>query len=305
MKKVFVLGSINTDLVMQADRMPMTGESLKGSNFLINQGGKGANQAVACKKLGCERVLFMGAVGNDAFGKDLVASLASYGVETNAVAVKDGHSGVCIILLDKSQNDNVLVVDAGANDRVSFDDFEGYLDAHAEQGDLLVTQLEVNLDAVKRCLRKAKQKGMYTVLNPAPAVKIGKDFLENVDLIVLNETESELITGIAVDGESAAERVHAHFAAYGVCETLITLGAKGCYYLDGSLTYCPAEKVKAVDTTSAGDTFIGALAMRKASGHTVASSLAFAAKCSAITVSRVGASSSIPTLDEVIGIEPH
>ena len=300
MKKIFILGSINTDLVMTADRMPMTGESLKGSRFIINQGGKGANQAVACKKLGGERVAFIGAVGNDSFGKDLLRSLSSYGVEVSAVSVKDCNSGVCMILLDKSKNDNVLVVELGANERVEYEDFLDYLDSYGEEGDLFITQLEITLDATRQGLKKAKERGMYTILKPSPAVKIGEEFLKYTDLIVLNETECELIAEISVDGEDAAKRVYSFFADHGVRETLITLGAKGCYYLNGDCVYCPAQKVEAVDTTSAGDTFIGALAVRKASGYSIASSLEFAARCSAITVSRIGASSSIPTLDEVL-----
>ena len=166
MKKIFILGSINTDLVMTADRMPMTGESLKGSRFIINQGGKGANQAVACKKLGGERVAFIGAVGNDSFGKDLLRSLSSYGVEVSAVSVKDCNSGVCMILLDKSKNDNVLVVELGANERVEYEDFLDYLDSYGEEGDLFITQLEITLDATRQGLKKAKERGMYTILNP-------------------------------------------------------------------------------------------------------------------------------------------
>lgn len=301
MKNIFVLGSINTDLVMTADRMPMTGESLKGSCFVINQGGKGANQAVACKKLGGESVAFIGAVGDDSFGQELLRSLSSYGVGVDAVSVKNCNSGVCMIILDKSKNDNVLVIELGANEQVEYEDFCDYLDEHAEEGDIFITQLEITLNAVQNGLKKAKEKGMYTVLNPSPAVKIGEEFLKNVDLIVLNETECELIAGVTVEGSEEAKRVYTYFADYGVRETLITLGAKGCYYLNGECVYCPAKKVEAVDTTSAGDTFIGALAVRKASGYSVASSLEFATRCSAITVSRVGASSSIPTLDEVLG----
>lgn len=303
MKNIFVLGSINTDLVMTADRMPMTGESLKGSCFVINQGGKGANQAVACKKLGGESVAFIGAVGNDSFGQELLRSLSSYGVGVDAVSVKNCNSGVCMIILDKSKNDNVLVIELGANEQVEYEDFCDYLDEHAEEGDIFITQLEITLNAVQHALKKAKEKGMYTVLNPSPAVKIGEEFLKNVDLVVLNETECELIAGVSVEGAEEAKRVYTYFADYGVRETLITLGAKGCYYLNGECVYCPAKKVEAVDTTSAGDTFIGALAVRKANGYSVASSLEFAARCSAITVSRVGASSSIPTLDEVLDLK--
>ncbi|MBO5045458.1 MAG: ribokinase [Clostridia bacterium] len=304
MKRIFVLGSVNTDMVVKVDRMPMTGESMKGYGFMTNQGGKGANQAVACKKLGGKEVFFLGAVGKDAFGEELLRSLNSFGVDTRAVrTVENAKSGVCMILLDQSCNDNVLVVDTGANERVNAEEVEAFLQRNGAEGDVFITQLEVNVDAVERGLKRAKELGMYTVLNPAPARKIGAELLAFTDLIVLNETETELIADVRCESKKDMEKVYAYFSALGVKEVIVTLGAKGCYHSDGEATHCPACKVKAVDSTSAGDTFIGALSMKKARGEAIKASLPFASACSAIAVSRAGASVSIPTEEEVLALK--
>lgn len=303
MKKVFVFGSINADLVTTIPRMPMAGETLRGDDFIVNQGGKGANQAVACKKLGCESVRFIGAVGDDMFGKMLLDSLRSYGVDCRSVSMKSGEkSGVCTILLDESKRDNFLVLASGANESVTGDDVKEVLRSYSCAGDIFISQLEVNLNAVEEGFAAAKLHGMYTILNPAPAVKIGAGILKNVDLLVLNETECELISGISAETESDAQKVREYFLSFGVKETIITLGCRGSYYVKDRVIYCPSKKVRAVDTTSAGDTFIGALAMRKAAGFEIADSLEFATLCSSITVSRKGAAVSIPTREEVMSV---
>ncbi|MDE6274702.1 MAG: ribokinase, partial [Clostridiales bacterium] len=299
MKKVFVLGSINTDLTVSADRLPMRGESLKGYGFMSNQGGKGANQAVACKKIGGGNVYLLGAVGNDRFGRELRASVQGYGVDVGALeTVEDMHSGVCLAILDQSAHDNVLVVDIGANDCVDPAAVRAFLCENAEKGDIFVSQLEVNREAVREGLSAATERGMYRILNPAPAANID-DIMRYVDLIVLNETEAELICKVSVTDEESMNRVYAFFAAAGIGEVIVTLGAKGSYYSDGTSVFCPARKVKAKDSTCAGDTFIGALAARRANGFNITDSLDYASACSAITVSRAGASVSIPTAEEV------
>ncbi len=299
MKKVFVLGSINMDLVMSCDRMPKTGESLIGHNFTANQGGKGANQAVACSKLGCDCTL-IGAVGEDAFGTQLLSSVASYGVDcTNVQRLSEG-SGVCIILVDRSVKDNLLLVDLGANAAVDAEYAADCIARNAEQGDVFITQLEVDLSAVAAACKQAKQMGLTVILNPAPAAKIGEEILSYVDLIVPNETETELFTGISVRTQEDVQKVFAYFSVYGIKELIITMGARGCAYArEGEVRFFPAEKTVAVDPTSAGDTFIGAVACRLCVGETVKEAIPFASKCSAITVSRPGAASSIPTAEEV------
>ncbi len=304
MQKIFVFGSINVDLVISAKRLPKLGESLKGHGFMTTQGGKGANQAVACKKLGARKVMFLGAIGKDLFGSQLKNSLQNFGVDVSMLKThENSNSGVCFIVLDECRKDNYLIVDGGANDLVRFCDYADVLDQNAAEGDIFLSQLEISADAVKEGLAFAKRKKMYTVLNPAPAIKIGPDFLKNVDLLVLNETETEIISGIPLKTDKDLLNAGRFFITEGVKEAVITLGAKGsCYYNGKKFIKIAAKKVNAVDTTSAGDTFIGALALKKALGENIEDSLEFASACSAITVSRKGAAVSIPTKEEAEAI---
>lgn len=299
MKKVFVLGSINMDLVMETERMPLLGESVMGSGFLANQGGKGANQAVACAKLGCD-CTFIGAVGQDAYGEALLASLQSFGVKTDGVQQSEVYSGTCIILFDKSQRDNLLVVDPGANMQIDPAEVTAYLKQHADAGDIFITQLETNPDAVEKALAVAKELGMFTVLNPAPARPIGKEILQRVDLIVPNETETSALTEIVPNTEQEVREVYRQFATHGVKQLIITLGKRGCVHVCGDeLQWHSARTVNAVDTTSAGDTFIGAVCAQLCRNIPIADAIEYASACSAITVSRRGAAVSIPTAEEV------
>lgn len=289
------------DLVISVSKMPEIGESKNGHSFMQNQGGKGANQAVACKKLGSEDVRLIACVGNDENGIALINSMKKYGVNTEMIKVKDDvASGVCMIILDESVKDNLLIIDGGANNAIISNDFIDYLKENAQKDDIFITQLEVSLEAVYEGLRVAKEIGMYTILNPAPVTKIDNTCLKYVDLIVPNETEAKLLTGIDPQEEKDLFEIANCFNKLGVKEVLITLGSRGSAYLiDGKICYQNAQKVNAVDTTSAGDTFIGAIAMRKACGYDVCESLRFASICSAITVSRKGAAVSIPTADEI------
>ena len=299
MRKVFVLGSINMDLVMEMERMPVLGESVIGSGFLSNQGGKGANQAVACAKLGCD-CTFLGAVGRDDYGDKLLASIQSFGVKTDGVQRSETYSGTCMILFDKAQHDNLLVVDPGANMQIDPATVTAYLKQHAASGDIFITQLETNSDAVEKALVVAKEIGMFTVLNPAPARPVGGEILQNVDLIVPNETETASLTGIAPDTEQKVQYVYRQFAAHGVKQMIITLGKRGCVHVCGDqLQWHSARTVCAVDTTSAGDTFIGAVCAQLCRNVPIADAIEYASVCSAITVSRRGAAASIPTVEEV------
>lgn len=299
MKKVFVLGSVNMDLVMEMERMPLLGESVIGNGFLANQGGKGANQAVACAKLGCN-CTFLGAVGRDDYGDKLLASLQSFGVKTDGVQRSETYSGTCIILFDRSQRDNLLVVDPGANMRVNPAEVTTYLKRHASGGDIFITQLETNLDAVEKALAAAKEIGMFTVLNPAPARPIGREILQHVDLIVPNETETMALTGIHPNTEQEVREVYRQFASQGVRQMIITLGKRGCVHVCGEkVQWHSARTVCAVDTTSAGDTFIGAVCAQLCQDVPIADAIGYASVCSAITVSRRGAAVSIPTAEEV------
>lgn len=297
--KVFVLGSINADYVMTTDRMPKAGESVIAKQFHVNQGGKGANQAVACAKLGswCE---FIGAVGSDAASEELLASVSSYGVKTQAVRRLKGASGACVIVVDEKKKDNYLLVSPGANDKVDAEFVCSYLRSYARKGDVFITQLEVNLDAVSAACREARRIGMYVILNPAPAVQIGEGILTFVDLVVPNETETEFLTGKKIETEKDAAEAYAFFANYGIKAMIVTLGARGCVYVDSDgVQFFSAVKTVSIDPTSAGDTFIGAIASRLCCGECVKKAIPYAALCSAVTVSRRGAAISVPTRAEI------
>lgn len=301
MKKIFVIGSINKDHVISVDKFPELGETRNGYGFFTNQGGKGANQAIACKKLGCEDVYLIAAVGKDENGEGLIRQISDYNIRTDLLSKKENVStGVCMIVLDDSQRNNVIIIDRGANDMVSADDFASYLMENASKGDILITQLEICLSAVYDALKLAKELGMYVILNPAPFVEFDYDYLQYVDLIVPNETEAKLFTGVAVNSMDDARQVYRWFRQRGVKETIITLGGNGSVYLkDEEAYHCAPFKTIVVDTTSAGDTFIGALACQLAQGKMIEESMRYANLAASITVSRKGAGVSIPLKEDV------
>ncbi len=299
MKRAFVFGSINMDMVMYTDRMPLLGESKLGHGMMSNLGGKGANQAIAAKRLGLEEVYLLGAVGNDFNSTQLRKEIESYGVNTSGVQkVEDATCGTCFIIFDEEQRDNVILVDKGANLCNDPAKIEGFLRKNARKGDLLITQLETNLEALYRLVEVGKELGLFIIFNPAPVCEFQKEILEQVDLVVVNETEAFLLTGIKVEKEDSLKQIHQKLSAK---STLVTLGAKGAYYMDDKeIVFEPSIKTNVVDTTCAGDTFIGALASKKAKGEEIKDSLKFAAVCSSLTISKKGAAGSIPSLNEAV-----
>lgn len=301
MKQAFILGSINLDLVMYTDRMPFIGESKLGHDMFSNLGGKGANQAIAIKKLGVEQVYLLGAIGKDNASNILLKEIKKTGLDTSGIERIEGKSsGTCFIIFDESQNDNLILVDKGANSLNDPLKAKRFLKDFGHEKDIFVTQLETNLDAVYEAIKTAKEVGMYVILNPAPVCEFDKNILPYVDLLVVNETEAQLLSGIEFKQSTDIFLVLQKLKSKSI---LITLGKNGAYYSDGaSFHFAPARKVKTVDTTCAGDTFIGALAYRKANGYSIEESLSFASICSSITVSRKGAAQSIPEIKEVLQI---
>ena len=289
MKNIFVLGSINTDLVINAPYMPKSGETLTGGAFNVAFGGKGANQAVACSKLGAP-VYMAGAVGNDDFGKQMLDNLKNVGINVDAVRVINGvNSGVAVITV--IDGDNRIILSRGANGLVSLDDVDNLLKS-AKAGDIFVTQLEIPLQTVGYALKKAKSLGLTTILNPAPADKGCIDFLGDVDIITPNESELYLLSN-ETDIKLGAKKLPCP-------QVIVTLGGKGYYYQDSVKDFFgQAIKIKPVDTTAAGDTFLGALCYKLSLGQDVASSLKFSSKCASIACLKHGAQPSIPTLQEV------
>lgn len=293
---IYVLGSINTDMVATVPYMPVNGETISATKFFTTAGGKGSNQAVAIAKLG-GKVKMIGKVGDDAQGKDLIANLLACGADASNVTLSSCPTGVAMIVVENG--DNRIILSAGANhDYCEEDVDEGLKDAR--EGDYLIMQLEIPMDTVCYAAELAHKKKMKVVLNPAPAVALPERLLENTDIICPNESETEILTGIAVkDDASLAAAVSALYRA-GVKNVVITMGGKGAYVTNGSvITHIPPRKVKVVDTTGAGDTFIGALILKLSEGMPIEQSAEFASVASSITITREGAAKSIPTLDEV------
>lgn len=293
---IYVLGSINMDMVAQVDRIPKIGETLGSNKFYVNQGGKGANQAVAIAKLG-GNVKLIGKVGNDAHGQFLLSSLSSNGVDIECVSVADANSGIAMIAVENG--DNRIIFDAGANSHVTEGDVDIGL-ADASENDVLIMQLEIPMEIVEYASSVAKEKGMTVILNPAPAKSLSPLLLQNVDIIAPNESETKILTDIeVVDEVHLALAVRALYKT-GVKKVVVTMGEKGSAVAEGqTITYIEPRKVNAVDTTSAGDTFIGALALCLAQGKGMVESAQFASVASSVTVTREGAAQSIPTLSEV------
>ena len=290
-KKIYVLGSLNMDLVIRSPYMPVAGETVSGSDFIMNPGGKGANQAAACGKLGGEPIM-AGCVGSDVFGEELLDTLKKNGVDVSRVRRAEGSSGIAVIVL--SEGDNRIIVDPGANALVGEADVERLL-SDVSEGDIFLTQLENPADTVGYALKRAREKGMLTILNPAPWNDGIRPYLQYVDMITPNETELALASG-EDDVCGGLKKLHDG----GISTVLVTLGGDGYrIYGDGRDVKGSAIKVTPVDTTAAGDTFSGALAAELAAGADVESAAVFASKCASIACTRHGAIRSVPDRAEV------
>lgn len=300
MAKVIVFGSMNMDLSISAPRMPEAGETLAGSDFITTAGGKGANQAVAAARLGAPTHM-IAAVGADAFGEELVGGLAAAGVDVGDVGRLEGVStGVAVIV--RTEGENRIVLSAGANHALGADEVTRALRRAGEAGDVLLAQGECDPAATEEALRCAHEQGLFTVYNPAPARPVPDDLWPCVDLVCLNETECQIMCGVLpVDDETcraAAERLR----GLGVGAVVITLGAAGSFGMgaDGDALRVPAARAeRVVDTTGAGDTFIGALVAGRVQGLSLGESMRWGAAAAALTVSRLGAQKAIPTAGEV------
>jgi ribokinase len=298
MRKIFVVGSINRDLVVYVDRFPRTGETVFGHRFQQFPGGKGANQAVAASRLGGD-VQLVGNVGSDAFGKEMRGFLAAENIDISEIAILDAEpTGLAIITVD-SASENSIVVVSGANMVWQTRDLTRL---NIEQSDIVVCQFEIPLEIIESVFARAKQIGATTILNPAPIKPATEELLRNADYLVVNEVELEALSSVTVNPDdltsvhAAMEKLQQHRPL----AIVATLGARG------ALVSCPAEryeakghKVDAIDTTGAGDCFIGGFAAALAKSESVAEAIDFANKAAAISVTRRGAASSFPRLAEV------
>ncbi|SEE40177.1 ribokinase [Jiangella alba] len=287
---IAVLGSANMDLVATVDRAPGRGETVTGRDFTTVPGGKGANQALAAARAGGD-VAFLGAVGDDDFGRRITALLAGAGIDVSGLAVSDRPTGTAHITVDAT-SDNSIVVVPGANGTVT-----ELTDAHraaVDAADLLMLQLELPLVLVTQAARYARERGVRVVLTPAPAVPLPAELLTAVDVLVPNEHEAALLAGVADPVEAA------HALAGRGGDVVVTLGARGALRVSGAATtQVPAFEVEAVDTTAAGDTFAGVLAVGLAEGLEWPDALRRASAAAALSVQRPGASSSMPDRAEI------
>ena len=297
MKNICVIGSLNMDLVVNVDTMPKPGQTIIGSNFKEVPGGKGANQAVAMARLN-GNVSMIGKVGEDGFGQTLINSLKNDKVDTTYIQTSKGATGVALITVDKNAQ-NSIVVSPGANFEVKEDDIDNNIEA-IKNSDIVVLQLETPLNTIKYALNKAKELNKYTILNPAPAVKLDDEIIKNVDLLTPNETELEIISGVSIETEEDIQKAAQIMIEKGVKELIVTLGSKGSLYINKEKSmFKKAYKVEAVDTTAAGDSYTGALAVALSQDKSIEDAMDFASKVGALSVLKEGAQSSLPTLEDV------
>lgn len=300
MKKIIVIGSSNVDTTLHVKDFPQAGETINASKVTVAGGGKGANQAIAAAKSGAEPN-FISRVGDDNFADFLIGELTKYGVKTNCVMKTTGQStGQAYITLNEAgQND--IIIDHGANYSLTVDDIEEQSRLFGE-ADCVIAQFETPIESTIAAFKLAKKLNTLTILNPAPAIKeIPQELLQLTDMIVPNETESELITGIKINEEADLAKNAQKLHELGIKNVVITYGDKGAYLsTDQVEKLIPAFKVKAVDTTAAGDTFIGFLAGGlKADLANIEQAAILASRASSLAVQKLGAQPSIPSISEV------
>ena len=287
------------DLVIEASKLPVMGETIIGNGFIATQGGKGANQAVAIGRLGGE-VSMLGYVGDDAFGKQLKLNLTNNNVNATMIKTISGvSSGVAVITI--VDGNNCIIVDAGANGLVSPELVQAH-EKEIKSCSMIVMQMEIPFESVMKAISLAKLHNVKVLLNPAPARYLPDDLLKMVDIITPNETECESITGIKINSIEDAKTAVQYLLKKGVSQVLITMGDKGVVYnnKDRLLHQLP-PKATVVDTTAAGDSFTAAIALKLTEGDDIEDAVKFASQVGALTVSKKGAQSSLPTLAEVDG----
>ena len=297
-KKIVVIGSSNTDMTVLADRLPVPGETVLGGKFAMGQGGKGANQAVAAQRLGGD-VTFICKVGRDIFGENSIKEYQKDGMDTSKVMYSDQPSGVALISVD-THAENCIVVASGANGDITVEDIEANRKDIEEAG-ILLLQLEIPVEAVVRAAKIGHEAGVYVVLNPAPACDLPEEIYQYLSLIIPNQTEIALMTGIEANDEEGAAKAVEALQSKGTKDVIVTMGSKGSMvYNNGKATFVPSRKVNAVDTTAAGDTYCGGLCVALSEGKDIIAAAEFATASSALTVQKRGAQDSIPYRKDII-----
>lgn len=296
MKKILVIGSINIDLVTNVEKTPRVGETVLGKEFLEFPGGKGANQAAAIGRLGGD-VTMLGKVGDDAYGKFMKSAMEDSGVKTDYVVADETKTTGTALIMVNADGDNSIVVIPGANFGVLPEDITEEL---ISEFDIVIGQLEVPVETLEKAFKIARSMDKMTILNPAPAKALSKAFLSTVSLLVPNETELEILTGITVKDDLSINESYLKLKETGIKQIIVTLGSEGSVLVDSNgLKRFAAQSVKAVDTTAAGDSFIGGLATQLSMGESIDKSIEYATKVAAIAVTRMGAQSSLPYKEEL------
>ncbi|MGI6713724.1 MAG: ribokinase [Bacilli bacterium] len=297
MKKVIVLGSVNMDLVIGTSVLPKKGETIKGDYFLTNPGGKGANQAVASAKFGAKTYL-LGAVGDDVFGGELFQTLRNYQVDTEHVQQIKGPSGIAVIIIENQ--DNRIIISGEANAKYQIETALASLREIGKPGDILVVQFELPFPVVAAAIKEGRKMGLYVIVNPAPAMAhFPRELCPLIDLLVPNQIEAHVF---AEDEKRlcSIDELTEKILQSGVTSVIITLGEKGAIYRDEKQQFSvPARLVEVVDTTGAGDTFIGTLAAALTEGKPMKAAMELATIAASIAISRHGAQQAIPLRHEV------
>jgi len=297
MGKICVTGSLNMDLVIHTPKLPVMGETVIGSGFMTIPGGKGANQAIAAARLGGD-VTMIGHVGDDAFGNSLKQNLQVNGVDVRHVKImRNIPTGIAVIVI--KDGDNFIILDPGANFTITAKDI---IEAEnvIRESDILLLQMEIPQEAIEQAVDIAKQYGVKVLLNPAPARNMPDNFLAKVDVFIPNESECELITGMALKSINDAGEAVKYLRGKGIDQVIVTLGSRGVVYNNGNqILHKPAHKVTVVDTTAAGDSFTGALAVALTDGKSIDEAVDFANAAGALTVMKMGAQTSLPYKQEV------
>jgi ribokinase len=299
MKKILVVGSSNTDLIIKVPEIPRPGETLLGGEFQTFPGGKGANQAVAAARAG-GNVVFIASVGDDAYGTEALKGYQLDNIVTENIKIcKNVPSGIAMITVSQ-KGENAITVASGANSLLSPSDLDEAVEAFSE-ADLMLVQLETPIQTVAKAVALCNECNTRVILNPAPAADLSDEILSGTDIITPNETEAESLTGISITNEETAGKAADQLHEKGVRTVIITLGAGGAFISDpgsGCRFMVPGFNVKALDTTAAGDVFNGQLAVAFAEGRSLEESVRLAHAAAALSVQKMGAQSSIPKREE-------
>ena len=299
MSEITVLGIFVADISFSGPKIPSVGETILGKKYNVGPGGKGCNQAIAAARLG-GKVNFISKVGKDTYGELALRTLKKNKIDSeNMIIDANQQTGVAGILVDQNSGKNAINVIVGAPSSLSIKEIKNQIDL-IKKSKIFLTQLELPKDITLYCLKTAKDSGCITILNPAPASEISKEFFDNIDFFTPNETEAEFYTGIKINSKNEAKLAADKFVKLGVKKVIITLGEKGLFYFDGKEeVYLKAEPVKAIDTTGAGDAFNGGLAFGLSLQKPIRECLELANKVAGISTTKLGAGDSMPFLKDI------